>query len=102
MEKIVSQLDADGYFVCPAVADESPLEPGVFLIPAFAIDAAPPDVGSGMRYRFVDGTWISEPIHESSISDAFEPPVSEVIQSPVEKLRGFLAANPDVAALIAG
>lgn len=102
MKKIVSQLNADGYFICPVLAEESPLEPGVFLIPALAIDAPPPDVDSGMRYRFVNGDWISEPIPESNISDAFEPPVSEVIQSPVEKLRGFLAANPDVAALIAG
>ena len=50
--KIVSQLDATGYFVGETVAYESPLEPGVFLVPAGAIDRPPPKtIEPGKRYR---------------------------------------------------
>lgn len=51
MEKISSQLDADGYFVGVVIADESPLEPGVFLIPGGAVDLPPPEAVAGKRYR---------------------------------------------------
>lgn len=52
MTKTVSQLDADGYFVGPVVADESPLELGVFLLPALAVDAPPPVMTPGTRARW--------------------------------------------------
>lgn len=64
--KIVSQLGPDGYLVGPTVADESPLEPGVFLIPGGAIDRPPPDqMESGKAYRpDEDGDgWIEEESH---------------------------------------
>ncbi|WP_156515839.1 tail fiber assembly protein [Achromobacter ruhlandii] len=58
MEKIVSQLTPDGFYVGPAIADMSPLEPGVFLMPGGAIDIAPPDRQEpGKRYRLEDGRW---------------------------------------------
>lgn len=60
MGKIVSQLGADGYFVGPVVADESPLEPGVFLIPAGAVDRVPPTVEPGKRYRVWGASWRGE------------------------------------------
>jgi hypothetical protein len=44
---IVYQTDPDGYYVCPVEADESPLEPGKFLIPAGAIEEEPPEAGPG-------------------------------------------------------
>lgn len=59
--KLVSQLDADGYYVGPAIAQRSPLEPGVFLIPGGAVDAAPPVVPQGRRARWSDG-WALEDI----------------------------------------
>lgn len=42
LTKNVVQLDADGYFMGMTVADESPLEPGRFVLPALAQDIAPP------------------------------------------------------------
>lgn len=51
MEKTSSQLDAEGYFVGVVIADESPLEPGVFLIPGGAVDLPPPEARAGKRYR---------------------------------------------------
>lgn len=62
MGKIVSQLDADGYFIGPTTADESPREPGLFQIPFGAVEQAPPEMQvPGMRYRpDGDGGWIAE------------------------------------------
>lgn len=73
--KIVSQLNAAGYFVGPVEADESPLEPGKLHIPGGAIDQSPPDIPQGMRARWVSGAWQFEPL-------SLEPdpePVPEVL-----------------------
>lgn len=58
--KLVSQLDAARYFVCPAWADESPREPGVFPLPGGCVDVEPPQVPEGKRARFVDGAFVLE------------------------------------------
>jgi hypothetical protein len=56
--RVVSQLDADGYFLAAAVADPSPQESGVFLIPGGAVVAAPPEqIEAGKAYRFGDNGW---------------------------------------------
>jgi len=60
MEKIVSQLDAEGYFVGTVAAEESPREPGVFLIPGGCIELDPPQVEQGKRYRQEGGVWVAE------------------------------------------
>jgi hypothetical protein len=59
--KQVIQLDAGGYFVGLTVADESPLEPGVFLIPAGAVDAPVPAIPEGHRAKW-EGNWVFEDI----------------------------------------
>ena len=46
-----------GVFVAPGLADESPLEPGVFLVPAHATDIAPPNVAENEIAVFADGNW---------------------------------------------
>ncbi|MCY1167134.1 hypothetical protein D9M73_70910 [compost metagenome] len=61
MEKTVSQLNSEGYFTGPTTAEESPLEPGVFLIPGGAVDIAPPDLPHGMVARYAEGAWVFEP-----------------------------------------
>lgn len=62
-QRTVSQLDENGYFAGPAVADESPLEPGVFHVPAGAVDKAPPAViEQGKRYRQWGAGWRGEAI----------------------------------------
>lgn len=50
--KPVCQLDHDGYFVGMTVADESPLEPGVWLLPAGVVDADAPYVPDGHRAKW--------------------------------------------------
>lgn len=72
MAKIVSQLDESGYFFGPTVADESPLEPGVFLIPGGCVDIDPPSVQSGKRYKLVDLKWVAEDLPEAPKSTALD------------------------------
>lgn len=83
------QLDAAGLLIGETVADESPLEPGVFPMPAGCIDTAPPA-------EWPDGQW---PRWNGIAWYLVPKPVSAAL-NPVEKLAAFLAENPDVAALI--
>ena len=57
--KQVCQLDAAGYFTGLTAADESPLEPGVFLLPGGSIDTAAPAIPEGQRAKW-NGSWVFE------------------------------------------
>ena len=48
---------ADGRYLGAAVADPSPLEPGVWLYPAWSTTIAPPPPGANQAPVFVDGAW---------------------------------------------
>lgn len=93
--KIVSQLDADGHFIGPSFAYESPLERGVFLIPAGAVDVPVPKIPSNQRAKLVQGKW-----EFSDVVVEVPQAVKEVHLNPVEKLKQFLASNPDVVDLL--
>ena len=74
MNKIVSQLDPDGFYAGQAIADKSPLEPGAFLIFGGCVDLpAPQNIEPGMRYMPVGGEWIEEPIPEPTLEPARTP-----------------------------
>lgn len=60
--KPVSQLDPDGYYVGETLADESPLEPGVWHIPGGAIDVPAPQTPEGHRAKWLNNDWIFEEI----------------------------------------
>lgn len=85
MEKIVSNLSADGYFIGPCVADESPMEPGVFLLPAGAVDVEPPTVPPGTRAKFNGTGFDFEDIPEPPEPPA---PTPEQIAAAVTAARG--------------
>lgn len=89
--KIVYQYDIAGMFTGETEADESPLEPGVFLIPARCVEVAPPAYSGDQWPRWNGANW-----EIITVSPANENQPA----SPVDKLREFLNANPDVAALI--
>lgn len=89
--KIVYQYDIAGMFTGETEADESPLEPGVFLIPARCVEAAPPAYSGDQWPRWNGASW--QLVAVTAANDNEQP-------DPVEKLRSFLNANPDVAALI--
>lgn len=58
----VYQTDRAGVFVAALDADESPLEPGVFLIPGGAVTVAPPLVAEGQRARWINSDWLVEAV----------------------------------------
>lgn len=89
--KTVYQYDLAGMYAGQAEADESPLEPGVFHIPARCVEVAPPEFGGDQWPRWNGAKW--ELI-------AVTPANDNQPASPVDKLRDFLMANPDVAELI--
>lgn len=60
----IYHYNSDGFLVGASEADESPLEPGVFLIPALATKTVPPNVAEGMRVRFDGDAWVVEAIPE--------------------------------------
>ncbi|MGE4448558.1 MAG: hypothetical protein AB7E15_09705 [Azospira sp.] len=53
---------ATGIFTGADVARESPMEPGVFLIPANATTEPPPECGDDQRPVFREGAWVVEGI----------------------------------------
>jgi len=59
------QLDDDGYFTAVVEPDESPLEPGVFLIPRNALDIPAPNIPPNHKARWDGTTWIFEVIEET-------------------------------------
>ena len=77
--KTVIQLDDDGYFVGTAIADESPLEEGVYLLPANTVEADEPTIPEGHKALW-NGSWVFEEIVEP------EPePIPEI--DPIHVLR---------------
>ena len=69
----IYHYNSDGFLVGTSEADESPLEPGVFLIPAMATETVPPNVAEGMRVRFDGGAWVVESIPEPEPAPDPEP-----------------------------
>jgi len=64
--KQVIQLDANGYFAEVTEADESPLEPGVYLLPAGCIDVVVPTIPEGQKAKW-DGEWLFENILQNTV-----------------------------------
>jgi hypothetical protein len=87
---IVYQYDQAGILLHATQADESPLEPGKFLIPARCTATPPPtEIPEGQVPRWNGAEWT-----------LVRMPTRAEAQDPVAKLQAFLAANPDVAELI--
>ncbi len=55
--KVVYQVNDQGLYVGTTTADESPLEPGVWLIPAGCVTVAPPKAPAGMTCRWDGQQW---------------------------------------------
>lgn len=56
----VYQTDRNGIFVGAAQADESPLEPGVYLVPAGCVLVPPPAIPAGFRAKWSGAAWLLE------------------------------------------
>jgi hypothetical protein len=73
--KTVSQIDDQGRFIGSTTADQSPREPGVFLLPAGSVDAPPPNVPPGMFAQWNGSSFdlIAEPAPEHPEPEAPTP-----------------------------
>ena len=75
-----------GIFYAKGIADESPLEPGVFLIPAYATTVAPPVVSDPEIAVFKDGAWSVEVLPPPPEPEPELEPIPLVELTPAEKL----------------
>lgn len=92
--KTVFQFDIAGLFTGSTLADESPLEPGVFLMPARTTEVPPPNEWPADAWpRWNGRAWAL--VVRPALPEARAP-----AEDPVAKLRAFLAENPDVAAIL--
>ncbi|MBT0961670.1 hypothetical protein [Denitromonas iodatirespirans] len=77
-----------GEFIGVSIADPSPLEPGTYLIPAFATSAPPPEPELGKIAAWVGGAWRLDP------APAPQPPIEppEPTEPTEEEIIAELAA----------
>jgi len=73
----IYNYDVSGVFTCASEADESPLEPGVFLIPAYASTIAPPALTEGEKAVFENGSWVVNKIPDVASYNPTEPVQTE-------------------------
>lgn len=90
MEKTVYQTDRAGLYTGTTTADASPLEEGVWLLPAGSVETPPPQHWPEQQWpRWNGRDW-----------ELITRPAVTIAPSPAEKLAAFLASNPDVVSLI--
>jgi hypothetical protein len=70
--KIYNYNPENGYFVGESFADESPLEPGVYLIPAFATEIPALKATKGKVVVFVNGDWELQDLPKQPVIDNSE------------------------------
>jgi hypothetical protein len=81
-QKQVCQLDSESYFVGFTFADESPLEPGVYLLPAGAVDTSAPSIPEGKKAKW-NGSWVYEEIPKPEPEPEPEEPTPEQIKQQI-------------------
>lgn len=79
--KIVYRYDNDGYYIGPEVAFESPLEPGIYHIPASCTELKPPEPDENCRVRWTGTAWVQEAIPEPEPDPKPEPPTLEELRT---------------------
>ena len=84
--KIYNYAPDTGIFYAEAFADESPLEPGAFLVPAFATTLKPPRATFPNVAIFKNGKWIVEKLTPAPEPEPLPEPEPPAELTPAEKL----------------
>lgn len=63
----VFQTDENGFLVGATVADESPLEPGIFHIPRGCVEVVPPEIGVNQCAHWNGAAWDLLPDHRGRV-----------------------------------
>lgn len=86
--KTVFQCDPDGWYLGEVEADEDPLEPGRYLIPAHAVETAPParpwPDGKVPRWDGSDWIMLPPPVDPEPPPPVESPPTAEQIMARLE------------------
>ena len=97
---LIYHYDTDQVYVGQSTADESPLEPGVFLIPANATATSVPSYTDGQRAVWNGSFWdiedIPEPVEETPVE---EVPENEDPWTTLRRIRNIKLADTDYLAL---
>lgn len=75
-----------GIYLGEGMADPSPLEPGQWLIPAYATSAAPPDAPDGQQAVMLRGAWRLQTIPAPMPEPEPEPKPEPADLTPEQKL----------------
>lgn len=87
-----------GIYCGPVVVDESPMEPGVYLLPAFSTDQQPPATQPNEIARFdrETGAWSVLPIEPAAPVEAEAP--FQSVDSRTARMRAAVQAHADLTA----
>ena len=75
----VYQTDTQGYFVGVTTADQDPMNPTEWLIPAGCVTEAPTDAPEGSRVKWTGSAWVMEAIPVEPDLEEPEPIAQDVI-----------------------
>lgn len=73
--KIYNYDKFTGFYINESLADPNPLEPGNWLVPAYATTIKPPPFQEGKNIRFDNNNWVYEDIPIQPLVEEPEPPI---------------------------
>lgn len=98
--------DVDGVFISQEQAQESPLEPGVWLLPARSTTIAPPSVSEGQQAVWNGAVWevrdvpaVSDPNDDALPDIPEDPALAEAIVTATDKLLAIGLSRYEITAL---
>lgn len=75
----VYQTDTQGYFVGVTTADQDPMNPTEWLIPAGCVTVAPTDAPEGSRVKWTGSAWAMEVIPVEPATKEADPIAKDII-----------------------